>query len=75
MGAIKNYVLHDNNTQSPKKHNGRRLFFWIVLVSLIVLLVVGEVILRRAAPILKGRVIETLSTRFNSHVELDDFQV
>ncbi|MDX6463152.1 MAG: hypothetical protein QOE55_6849, partial [Acidobacteriaceae bacterium] len=75
MGAIKNYVLHDNITQSPKKHNGRRLFFWIVLVSLIVLLVVGEVILRRAAPILKGRVIETLSTRFNSHVELDDLQV
>ena len=31
--------------------------------------------LRRATPILKGRVIETLSTRFNSHVELDDFQV
>jgi hypothetical protein len=75
LGAIKNYVLHDNITQSPKKHNGWRLFLWIVLVSLIVLLVVGEVMLKRAAPILKGRVIETLSTRFNSHVELDDLQV
>ena len=75
MGTIKNYVLHDNTTQSPKKRNGWRLLLWIVLVSLIVLLVVGEVMLRRAAPILKGRVIETLSTRFNSHVELDDLQV
>jgi hypothetical protein len=75
LGTIKNYVLHDKTSQSPKKRNGWRLFLWIVLVSLIVLLVVGEVILRRAAPILKGRIIETLSTRFNSHVELDDLQV
>jgi len=75
LGTVKNYVLHDDTTQGPKKHNRRRWFLWIVLVSLIVLLVVGEVMLRRAAPILKGRVIETLSTRFNSHVELDDLQV
>jgi AsmA-like C-terminal region len=75
LGTIKNYVLHDKTTQSPKKRNGWRLFLWIVLVSLIVLLAVGAVILRRAAPILKGRVIETLSTRFDSKVELDDLQV
>ena len=30
---------------------------------------------RRAAPILKGRVIETLSTRFNGRVELDGLDV
>ena len=48
---------------------------WIALVALAVLLVVGEMMLKRAEPILKGRVIETLSTRFNSHVELDDLQV
>jgi len=75
LGTIKDYVLHDKTTQSPNKRNGWRLFLWIVLVSLIVLLVVGAVMLKRAAPILKGRVIETLSTRFNSHVELDDLQV
>jgi hypothetical protein len=69
------YVLHDDTTQSPKKHNGWRWFLWIGLVALIVLLVVSEIMLRRAAPILKGRVIETLSTRFNSHVELDSLQV
>jgi hypothetical protein len=75
LGTVNKYVLHDDTTQSRKKHNGWRWFLWIVLVSLIVLLVVGEIMLRRAAPILKGRVIETLSTRFNSHVELDDLQV
>ncbi len=41
----------------------------------VVLGVIGEVMVRRAAPILKGRVIETLSTRFNSKVELDGFDV
>jgi hypothetical protein len=75
LGTIKNYVLRDKTTQSSDTRNGWRLFLWIVLFSLIVLLVVGEVMLRRAAPILKGRVIETLSTRFNSRVELDDLQV
>ena len=34
-----------------------------------------EVVVRRAGPILKGRVIETLSTRFDARVELDDLQV
>src|SRR5580698_7413999 len=48
---------------------------WMALIALVVLLVVGEVMLKRAGPILKGRVIETLSTRFNSRVELDDLQV
>src|SRR6185312_7248099 len=31
--------------------------------------------LHRAGPILKGRVIETLSTRFHSRVDLDRFEV
>jgi hypothetical protein len=48
---------------------------WITLVSVAVLAVVAEVMLKRAEPILKGRVIETLSARFDSHVELDDLQV
>ena len=75
MGTVKNYVLHDKATQSPRKHKGWRLVLWIALIAFVVLLVVGEVMLRRAEPILKGRVIETLSTRFNSRVELDDLQV
>jgi hypothetical protein len=40
-----------------------------------VLIIVAEIVLRHAGPILKGRVIETLSTRFDSKVELDTLDV
>jgi hypothetical protein len=45
------------------------------LLAVIVLALIGEIMVHRASPILKGRVIETLSTRFRSRVELDNFQV
>lgn len=51
---------------------------WIfasLLIAVAVFAVIGEVMVHRAAPILKGRVIETLSTRFNSRVELDGLDV
>jgi hypothetical protein len=51
---------------------------WIfvsLLLATVVLAAVGEVMMHRARPILKGRVIETLSTRFESRVELDGFAV
>jgi hypothetical protein len=51
------------------------LIFASLLIAVVVLAVVGEVMVHRAAPILKGRVIETLSTRFNSRVELDGLNV
>jgi hypothetical protein len=57
---------------------GRRVWRWVmwtVLISVIVLVVIGEIVIRRAAPILKGRVIQTLSDRFDSRVELDDLDV
>jgi AsmA-like C-terminal region len=75
LGTINNLGPQSQITQSPRKHRGWRLAAWITLIAVIVLVVVGEIVLRRAEPILKGRVIETLSTRFNSHVELDDLQV
>jgi AsmA-like protein len=75
LGTIKNLGPQSQTSQNPPKHRGWRLVGWITLTALIVLLVVGEIMLRRAEPILKGRVIETLSTRFNSRVELDDLQV
>ena len=67
--------MQGDDTRSPRRRKGWRLAFWIGLGTLIGLLVVGEVVIHRAAPILKGRVIETLSTRFNSKVELDDLDV
>ncbi|MEI9981461.1 MAG: hypothetical protein WDN23_21210 [Edaphobacter sp.] len=59
----------------PKR---RRVWRWVaasLLIGVIVLVVVGEVMIHRAAPILKKRVIETLSARFNSRVEMDGFDV
>jgi len=59
---------------------GTRRGFWgwavlSLLIAVIVLGVVAEIVAHRAMPILKGRVIETLSTRFNSRVEMDGFDV
>jgi hypothetical protein len=65
----------DGQIASKKK---RGVWGWIavsLLIAVIVLAVIGEVIMHRAAPILKGRVIETLNTRFNSRVEMDGFDV
>jgi hypothetical protein len=56
----------------------RRVWTWVFaafLITVVVLGVIGEVWVHRAAPILKGRVVETLSTRFNSRVELDGLDV
>lgn len=41
----------------------------------VVILLIVQIILARAGPILKGRVVETLRTRFESDVELDRLQV
>jgi len=69
------FGMHSNRTSAvPRK----RVWWWIgagLLVCLLTLLVVGEVMVRRAGPILRGRVVETLQTRFHSRVELDYFDV
>jgi hypothetical protein len=73
MTTVNNHAVQGLSARGPR---GRwRLVIWITLVSVLVLLVVSEIMIRRAGPILKGRVIETLSARFNSRVELDDLQV
>ncbi len=56
----------------------RKLWKWLgisLLLAIIMLAIVAEIVLHRATPILKGRVIETLSTRFQSKVELDTLDV
>jgi hypothetical protein len=44
-------------------------------VLVIAALIAGDILLHKANPILKAKVIDTLSTRFDSRVELDKFQV
>jgi hypothetical protein len=66
------------NNPTTTSNRRRGVWAWIgisALATLITFLIVAEVMIERAGPILKGRVIETLSTRFNSRVELDRFQV
>jgi hypothetical protein len=47
----------------------------VAAVILAVVAIVIEVAVERAAPILKGRIVDTLNTRFDSRVELDSLQV
>jgi len=47
----------------------------VILILVIAALIAGNVFLHRAGPMLKAIVIETLSTRFDSRVELDQFHV
>jgi hypothetical protein len=71
-------MTEEESGSVEKPRRRRRVGRWIVGVALILLLGVGvavEVVIQRAAPILKGRIVETLSTRFNSRVELDGFDV
>lgn len=48
---------------------------WTLLALLVCAVIAGEIVLHRAEPILKAKVIESLSARFDSRVELDEFHV
>ncbi len=64
--------------ESGKRKHRRGVWGWIAvsgLLAVIVLVVVADVMLHHAEPILKGRVIETLSTLFRGRVELDHLEV
>jgi hypothetical protein len=64
------------NGHSTKRRRG--VWGWIVvsaLLAVVTLAAIAEIMMHRAAPILKGRVIETLSTRFKARVEMDGFAV
>src|ERR1700733_673746 len=68
----------NGTVNDPKTVKRRGVWGWIavsLLIAVIVLAVIGEIMVHRAMPILKGRVIETLSARFNSRVEMDGFSV
>jgi hypothetical protein len=71
-------AISDRDPNGRQHTRRRRIWKWIgisLLLSVIVLAVVAEIMLRHAGPILKGRVIETLTTRFNGKVDLDTLDV
>lgn len=56
----------------------RRVFLWLCGIAAVLLmgaLIAGDIVLHRAEPILKDKVIATLSTRFDSRVDLGGFHV
>ncbi len=64
-----------DQTAAPGRSRFWRRLGITLLIALCVLTIIGEVVLHKAAPILKGRIVETLSTRFKSKVELDTLDV
>jgi hypothetical protein len=75
---VRDLAEQEERAERPGTSKRRSVWTWIfacVLVAIVVLGVIGEVMVHRAAPILKGRVIDTLSARFNSRVELDALDV
>ncbi len=62
----------------PRKSRLRRVLIWITFILVLVgaaAFITADIYFHRAMPILRGRVIDTLSTRFDSRVELDSFDV
>jgi hypothetical protein len=70
--------MSDNPPHPPDEHKRRSGWRWgvgIALLSAGVIVAIAAIVISHAEPILRERVTETLSTRFNSKVELDGFHV
>jgi hypothetical protein len=70
--------MQDSQTRSPGESRPGRLWKWIGIVALILFAgtaIAVRLVIDRAQPILRARVISTLSNRFNGRVDLTNFQV
>src|SRR5580692_888161 len=67
--------MSDPGQHPPRKYSLWRSIIAIVLVSAAIVSVLVAIVASHAEPILRARVIETLSARFKSKVELDGFHV
>jgi hypothetical protein len=71
-------VMPAQQPHPAANHKRTKRWPWIigiVLLSTAVVVVLGTIVISHAEPILRGRVMETLSARFHSKVELDRFHV
>src|SRR5207302_1186958 len=69
---------HDVFPSSGTSNRRKRVWAWVAIALVVIvtaLVIVANVMIRRAGPILKGRVTETLSARFNGRAELDSLDV
>jgi len=70
--------MSDVQTRLPDRHTRQRRRYWILaalLITTAILIVAGTIVLSHAEPIMRKRVVETLSARFSSDVELKEFHV
>jgi len=71
--------LKRSTVTEPEMKTKRRSFWgWVATVLLVAAIIAAGVVewtMHHAESILMGRVIETLSTRFDGHVEMDGFHV
>ena len=61
-----------------KKGRGRRILLWTLGSLLLIVIALGiaaQIAINRAEPVLRARVIDTVATRYDSRVELDQFHV
>lgn len=58
-----------------KRHRVWTILAFVLLGAGVAFIVTAEVLLHRAAPIVRARVINTLSTRFDSRVELPELDI
>lgn len=71
-------VVQVSATRSPKRASRTLPWKWIGIIALILLVsggIAARLVIDRAEPILRTRVIETLSNRFDGKVELASFHV
>ncbi len=67
-------VLHDSSTKTVRKSRRWKIIGVIAGTALLAAAIVG-IVIHRAQPILRARVIQSLSNRFQSKVELDGLDV
>jgi hypothetical protein len=69
--------MAENQIDALHPNRPNRKWRWVIgiVLVLIVIFAAAGIAIARAEPILRKAVIETLSTRFKSKVELDDFHV
>jgi hypothetical protein len=67
--------VKNSSTGSGKKSRRWKLIGIILLVAFVAAAVLAQIVIKRAQPILRARVIETLSNRFQSKVDLATLNV